>query len=100
MLSTTEVPKQREILKNLKSDSFRYINNLNFLDTYGDPINHKHLDASIDKLQIKCKSLKQEWSKFIDRIKNGSRLALDKKTRWFKLLNLDFAEVNDAINLF
>ena len=97
MFSTTEVPKQREILKNLKSDSFRYINNLNFLDTYGDPINHKHLDASIGKLQINCKSLNQEWSKFTDRIKNGGRLAIDKETRWFKHLNLDFAEVNDEI---
>ena len=41
-----------EFLKVLKSDSFRDTNELNFLDKYGDPINHKDLDESIDKQLI------------------------------------------------
>ena len=80
-------------------DSFRDINELNFLDQYGDPINYKDLDAWIDKLWIRYNSLKQEWSKLIDRFENGSGLASDKEPRWFKHLNLVFTEVNDAINL-
>ena len=44
------------------------INELSFLDKYDDPINHKDLDASTDKLRIKYKSFKQEWSKLTDRI--------------------------------
>lgn len=35
----------------LKSDSFRDINELNFLDKSSDSVNHKDLDASVDKIQ-------------------------------------------------
>ena len=44
---------QCEFLKCLKSDSFRDINELSISDKYSDPINHKDLDASTDRLQIK-----------------------------------------------
>ena len=68
-----------EFLKVLKSDSFRDINELNFLDKYGDPINHKDLDESIDKQLIQ--NLKQELSKLTDRSKNDSGLPPDKEPR-------------------
>ena len=45
---------QCEFLKGLKSDSFRYINEMNILNKY-NPVNHKYLDASIDKLQQNIK---------------------------------------------
>lgn len=90
---------QCELLKGLKNDSFREINELNFVNKNGDPVSHKDIDTSIDKLRVKYKSLKQEWGKLTDRIKNGSGLAPDKEPRWFKHLNPVFAEANDEISL-
>ena len=72
---------QCEIFKGLKSDGFRYIRELNFLDKYGDTINHKVLDSSTDKLRLKYKSLKEDWNKLTDQIKNGSGLAPDNEPR-------------------
>ena len=72
---------QCDFLKGLKSDGFRDIRKLNFFDKYGGTINHKILDSSIDKPRIKYKSLKREWNKLTDQIKNGSRLAPDKEPR-------------------
>ena len=90
---------QSEFLKGLKNDSFKETNVLNFVNKNGDPIAHKDIETSIDKLRVKYKSLKQEWNRLNDRIKNGSGLATDKESRWFKHLNPVFVEANDEISL-
>ena len=43
-------------------------------------------------MRVKEKALKQDWSRIIDRIKNGSKLSPDKEPCWFKHLNPVFCE--------
>ena len=42
----------------------------------------KNIETSIEKLRIKFKSFKQEWSKIRSRIKNGSGLARENEPHW------------------
>ena len=60
---------------------------------------HKNIETSIDKLKIKFKSFKQEWSKIQSRIKNGSGLAPENEPHWWKNLNCVFSKTNEVINL-
>ena len=48
------------------------------------------LDTSLEKLRIKYTTLKAEWRKISDKCKNGSGLALEKETNWYKILNPNF----------
>ena len=50
-------------------------------------------------MRVKHKALKQDKSRIIDCIKNGSRLSPDEEPRWFKHLNQVFCEANETISL-
>ena len=60
---------------------------------------YKNIETSVNKLRIKFKSVKQEWSKIQSRIKNGSGLAEEKEPQWWKYLNCVFSKINEVINL-
>ena len=78
----------QEFMNTLKLDSFKKINEKNFLDKNGIVSKYTELDTGIEKLREKCKALKQDWSRITDRIKYESRLSPDKEPCWFKHLNL------------
>lgn len=90
---------QQEFVKALKLDPFKEMNEKNFQDKSGNILEHAELDTSIEKLRVKYKTLKQEWNKITDRIKNGSGLSPDKEPGWFKHLNQVFSEANEDIIL-
>ena len=90
---------EQELMNALELDSFKEINEKNFQDKNGIVLKYNELDTGIDKLRVKYKALKQEWSRITDRIKNGSGLSPDKEPRWFKHLNPPFCEANETINL-
>ena len=83
----------------LKLDSFKEINEKKFLDINGVVSKCTKLDTGIDKLRVKYKALKQDWSRITDRIKNGSGIPPGKEPRWFKHLNPVFCETNETIIL-
>ena len=89
---------QQEFMNVLEFDSFKEINEKNFQDKNGFVSKYTELDAGIDKLRVKYKALKQEWSRITDRIKNGSGLSPDKEPRWCKHLNPVFCEANETIS--
>ena len=71
----------------------------NFMNKDKTVKSYKNIETSIEKLRIKFKSFKQEWSKIQSRIKNGSGLAPEKEPHWWKYLNPVFSETNEVINL-
>ena len=77
----------QEFINALKLDSFKAINEKKFQVKNGIVSKYIELDTAIDKLRVKYKALKQEWSRITDRIKNGSGFSPDKEPRWFKHLN-------------
>ena len=81
---------EQEFMNVLKLDSFKEISEKGFLDKNGIVSKYTELDTGIEKLRIKHKALKQDWSRITDRIKSGSRLSPDKESRWFKHLNSVF----------
>ena len=83
---------QQEFMNTLKLDLFKEISEKSFLYKNGIVWKHTELDTGIEKLRVKHKALKQDWSKITDHIKNGSRLSPDKEPRWFKYLNPVFCE--------
>ena len=80
-------------------DLFKEISEKSFLDKNGSVSKYAELDTGIEKLRVKHKALKQDWSRITDRIKNGSRLSPDKEPRLFKYLNSVFCEANKTISL-
>ena len=60
---------------------------------------YKNIGTSIEKLRIKFKSFKEEWSEIQGGIKNGSGLAPGIQPHWQKYLNPVFSETNKVINL-
>ena len=83
----------------LKLDSFKEINEKKFLDKNGIALKYTELETGTEKLRIKHKVMKQDFSRITDRIKNGSRLSPNKEPRWFKHLNLVLCEANETISL-
>ena len=83
----------------LKLDLFKEISEKIFLDKNGIVSKYIELDSGTEKLRVKHKALKEDWSKITDRIKNGSRLSPDKELHWFKYLNPVFCEENETISL-
>ena len=83
----------------LKLDSFKAIREISFVDKHGIVLKYTELDTGLQKLRIKHKVLKQNWSRITDGIKNGSRLFPDKEPWWFKHLNPVFCEANETISL-
>ena len=83
---------QQEFMNALKLDLFKEISEKSFLDKNSIVSKYTELDIGIEKLRVKHKALKQDWSRIKDCIKNGSRLSPDKEPRWFKHLNLFFVK--------
>ena len=83
----------------LKLDSFKAIREIGFVDKHGIVLKYTELDTGLQKLRIKHKALKQNWSRITDGIKNGSRLFPDKEPWCFKHLNPVFCEANETISL-
>ena len=63
----------------LNDREFKLINIEKNFTKDGNPIPHKTLDTSIERLRNKYKVLKQEWSKIITYIKSGSGLSPEKE---------------------
>ena len=70
---------QHESMNALKLDSFKAIREIGFVDKHGIVLKYTELDTGLQKLRIKHKALKQNWSRITDGIKNGSRLFPDKE---------------------
>ena len=90
---------QQKFMNALKLDSFNEINEKKFQDKNSIVSKYTELDTGIDKLRVKCKALKQKWSRITDCIKNGSGLSPDIEPRRFKPLNPVFCEANETISL-
>ena len=90
---------QQEFMNALKLDLFKEISEKSFLYKNGIVSKYTELNTGIEKLWVKHKALKQDWSRITDRIKNGSRLSPDKELRWLKHLNPAFCEANETISL-
>ena len=90
---------QQEFINALRLDLFKEINEKKFQDKNGIVLKYTELGIDIDKLRVKYKALKQEWSRIRDSIKNGSGLSFDTEPRWFKHLNPVFCEANETIIL-
>ena len=83
----------------LKLDLFKEISEKRFLDKNGIVSKYTELDTGIEKLKVKHKALRQDWSRITDRIKNGSKFSPDEEPHWFKHSNLVFCEANETISL-
>ena len=57
------------------------------------------LDTCIEKLRIRYKWLKSEWSAKTTRAKNGSGFDPDDEPNWYKILNPVFTETHQPLNL-
>ena len=60
---------QQKFMNVLKLDSFKEINEKKFQDKNGIVSKYTELETGIDKLRVKYKALKQEWSSITDCIK-------------------------------
>ena len=100
-------PSNNELFEHIKNTFDEELNDREFklmnieknFTKDGYPITHKTLDTSIERLKNECKSLKQEWSKIITRIKSGSGLSPEKEPVWFKHLDPEFSETNEEMKL-
>ena len=69
----------------VKLDSFKEINEKHFQDKNSIVLNYNELDTGIDKLKVKYKVLKQDWSRITNRIKNGTGLSPHKGLTGLKI---------------
>ena len=61
---------QQEFMNALKLDLFKEISEKKFLDKNGIVSKYTELDTGIEKMRVKHISLKQDWSRITDRVKN------------------------------
>ena len=67
---------QQEFMNALELDTFKKINEKKFQNKNGIVLKYNEIDTGIDKVRVKYKALKQDWSRITDHINNGSGLIL------------------------